>query len=69
MHGGSRNVCRILVKFEAKKSFWISTHICEDNIKMNYKCTGYKRIGWIHLAVDRDQWQAVVNMVMNLEIP
>jgi hypothetical protein len=24
---------------------------------------------WIHLAEDRDQWQALMNMVMNLWVP
>jgi hypothetical protein len=24
---------------------------------------------WIHLAGDRDQWQALVNTVMNLRVP
>jgi len=26
---------------------------------------GWKGVGWMHLAEDRDQWQALVNMVMN----
>jgi hypothetical protein len=25
-------------------------------------------VNWIHLAQDRDQWLAVVNMVMNLRV-
>jgi len=24
---------------------------------------------WVHLAQDRDQWQALVNTVMNLQVP
>jgi hypothetical protein len=24
---------------------------------------------WIHLAQDRDQWQAIVNTVTNLRVP
>jgi hypothetical protein len=26
-------------------------------------------IDWISLAQDRDRWQALVNMVMNLQVP
>jgi hypothetical protein len=36
----------------------------EDNIR-----TDLEGVDWIYLAQDRDQWQAAVNMVMNLEIP
>jgi hypothetical protein len=30
---------------------------------------GFGDVDWIHLAQDRDRWQAVVNMVMNLWVP
>jgi hypothetical protein len=26
-------------------------------------------VDWIHVAQDRDQWEALVNMVMNLRVP
>jgi hypothetical protein len=26
-------------------------------------------VDWMHLAEDRDQWWALVNMVMNLHVP
>jgi hypothetical protein len=29
---------------------------------------GCKDVGWIYLAFDSDQWQAHVNMVMNLQV-
>jgi hypothetical protein len=31
--------------------------------------TGWGGMDWIHLAQDRDQWQALVNTVMNLQVP
>jgi len=46
-------------------------HRWEDNIKMYLQevgCGGGGG-GWIDLAVDRDRWQALVNMVMNLWVP
>jgi hypothetical protein len=36
---------------------------------MILKETGWKIVGCIHLAQDRDQWQVLVNMVMNLQVP
>jgi hypothetical protein len=30
---------------------------------------GWEGVDWMHLAQDRDQWQAVVNTVMNLRVP
>jgi hypothetical protein len=40
------------------------TDLCEweDNIKLISKKQA-------HLAVDRDLWQAVANIIMNLEVP
>jgi hypothetical protein len=37
-----------------------------DNIKMDLSGIGWGVIGSIDLAHDRDQWRALVNMVMNL---
>jgi hypothetical protein len=41
----------------------------EDNVKMDLRETGFGNVGWIHLAQDRDRWQALVNTVMNLRVP
>jgi len=31
--------------------------------------TEWEDTDWIHLAQDRKRWQALVNMVMNLQVP
>jgi hypothetical protein len=36
---------------------------------MNLQEIRWGIVGWIHLAEDRDQWQALVNMVINLQVP
>jgi len=33
---------------------------------MDLQEIGQKNVDWIHLAEDKDQWQALVNMVINL---
>jgi hypothetical protein len=40
-----------------------------DNIKMDLREIGWGGIDWIDLAQDRDQWRALVNMIMNLRVP
>jgi hypothetical protein len=40
-----------------------------DNIKIYHRETGWDGMDWIDLAQDRDQWRALVNRVMNLQVP
>jgi hypothetical protein len=40
-----------------------------DNIKIDFTEIGWCGMDWIDLANDRDQWRALVNMVMNLQVP
>jgi hypothetical protein len=40
----------------------------EDNIKMDFSEIECGAIGWIHPVQGRDQWRAVVNTVMNLQV-
>jgi hypothetical protein len=40
----------------------------EDNTRMDLRKTGWEGVDWLHLAQDKDQWQAVVNTVMNLRV-
>jgi hypothetical protein len=36
---------------------------------MDLREIGWKIVGWIHLAQDREEWRGVVKAVMNLIIP
>jgi hypothetical protein len=40
-----------------------------DNIKMDLTEIGWVGIDWLDLDQDRDQWGALVNMIMNLRVP
>ena len=39
----------------------------EDNIKIDLKEVGLEGMDWIHMAQDRDKWQAVVNIIIYLQ--
>jgi hypothetical protein len=36
---------------------------------MDLRDTGWEDVDWIHVAQDRDQWHALVNMIINLQFP
>jgi hypothetical protein len=38
------------------------------NIEMDLGETGWESMGWIGLALERSQWRALVNTVMNLNL-
>jgi hypothetical protein len=40
-----------------------------DKFKVDLKDIQWHGMNWIDLAQDRDQWRAVMNMVMNLWVP
>jgi hypothetical protein len=40
-----------------------------DNIKMDLKELGWDGMDWIDPVQDRDQWRALVNMVLNFRVP
>jgi hypothetical protein len=41
----------------------------EDNIRMDLREIGWEGVDWMHPDLDRDQWRALMNTVMNLRIP
>jgi hypothetical protein len=38
-------------------------------IFLDLRKIGWEGVNWMHLAQERDQWQALMNMVMNLWVP
>jgi hypothetical protein len=40
-----------------------------DIINTDLREINWDGIGWIDLAQDRDPWRALVNTVMNLQVP
>ena len=41
----------------------------EVNIRMNFKEIGINTSNWVDSAQDRDYWRAVVNVLLNLQVP
>jgi hypothetical protein len=63
-------VYRVLVgKPEGKRPLGRPRHRWEDNIKMDLQKVGMRGMDWIVLALNRDRWQALVNVVMNFQVP
>jgi hypothetical protein len=65
-----RNACRIVEgKPEGKRPLGRPRREWVDNIKIDLRVIGCDGMDWIYLAQDRDQWRALVNTVMNLQVP
>ena len=56
-------------KCEGKRPSGRPRHRQEDNIKMDLQEVACRGRDWIDLAGDRDRWQALLNVVMNLQVP
>jgi hypothetical protein len=67
--GKLKNAYTILVsKSEGKRPLGRHRHRWEDNIRMDVREIECEVVDWIHLTQGRDQWRALVNTVMNLQI-
>jgi hypothetical protein len=69
-NGEKRNAYGILVgKPEGKRPLGRQRRRWVNNIKRDLREIGWDAVDWIDLAQERDQWRAIVNMVMNFPIP
>jgi hypothetical protein len=67
--GEGRDVYRVLVgKPEAKMPLGRPRRRWKDGIEMDLREICWGDVEWIHLAQDRDRWQAGVNAVMKLRV-
>jgi hypothetical protein len=67
--GETRDVYEILVgKPEGKRPFGGPRIRCEDII-MDLRKIGWIGVDWIRLAQDRNRCRALMNMIMNLQVP
>jgi hypothetical protein len=65
-----KNAYNILVgNLEGKRPLGRPRSRREDNIRMYLREVVWDDVDWMDMAQDRDQWQALVNMVMNLLVP
>jgi hypothetical protein len=46
-----------------------SSGLIRNNINMELREIGWGCMNWIDLAQDRDQWRALLNTVMNHQVP
>jgi hypothetical protein len=67
--GEKRNAYRILGMPEGKRQVGRPRHWWVDNIKIDLREIGWDGMDWFDLAEDRGQWRALVNTVMNLQVP
>ena len=68
--GKRRDAYRILVlKPKGKRQLGKLAHRWENNIRMDLKEIRWKGVDWIELLQYRGKWWAVVNTVMNPQVP
>jgi hypothetical protein len=68
--GEKRNVYRLLVgKSDRKSPLGRPRHRFVNNIRMDLGEVGWGGVDWIGLAQDRNRWRALVNLVLNLQVP
>jgi hypothetical protein len=68
--GEMRNAYKMLIgKPEGKRPLGRPRHQWEYNSRMTLREIGWEGVDWMNLAYVRDQWKALVNIVMNFQVP
>jgi hypothetical protein len=68
--GEGRSVYRVLIRRpEGKRQLGRPRRRREDNIKMDLRKIGIDGANRFQMALDRVQWRAFVNTVMNFRVP
>jgi hypothetical protein len=68
--GEKSNAYRLLVgKPEVKRPLGRPRRRWVDNIMMDFGEVGWGGVDWIGLAQDRNRWRALVNLILNLQVP
>jgi hypothetical protein len=64
-----RNAHNIFVrKSEGKRQLGRPRHRCDDNI-IDSSEIGWEDVDWMHQAQNRDRWWALLNAIMNIQVP
>jgi hypothetical protein len=65
-----RNAYKIFVgNLKGRRLFRSCGYRQEDDIKVDLWGNRVTGLNWIHLSQYRDEWWALVNMIMNLQVP
>jgi hypothetical protein len=56
-------------KPERKRSLGRPRRRCEDNIRVGLREIGWGGMDWNDLAQDSVRWRALVNTLLNLQVP
>jgi len=68
--GDRRGAYRVLVRtHDGRRPLGRPRHRWKDDIKLALKEVGWEGMDWIAVAQDKDRWWALVNVVMNVQVP